>query len=245
VSRSFNLISRISDWAPKSARRPLRLAVDRLPERIEYQDELELLKASCQTPSLFLLGDWDIHISSFGSSVSMFLLSLPDGSRRRTTNELTHGMSEPNCEKLREFFVGFETTVRCGAFIAKLIDEKKARSTEPLPRRVVENFCKAANAASHIETVHLLLDARNQFCHLLEKCDRIRYDRVPLELCFDRPSFFRNCDRYDVPEEDEKEMRFFLEDAFSASEALIEYYRTIQHQQLDLQCLNDAISRLG
>lgn len=241
MTRTFNLIARITDYAPKKYRGGLRAIVDKLPEDVDVYEEMDLLKASCPNPSLFLLGDATIHLSPYGAGFSFFLLDLPDGRRRRHTNELMHGGFEPTCEKLRDFFLGLEAMIRYGAAIKGIIKPPKTRSTETLSRKEVEAFCKACDADSVIPLVHLLIDARNSFSHLLQSCDRIRYNDEPLELCFSKGHFHRNADRYEVDEAEMQNMRFFEEDAFTAAEALITAYRTFQHEQLDAKALSENV----
>lgn len=241
MTRTFNLIARISDFAPKKDRRVLRSIVDRLPDGIDLYDEMDLLKASCHNPSLFLLGDATIHISPYGSAYSFFLIELSDGRRRVRTNELMHGGFEPNCEKLRDFFLGLEAMIRYGSALKGIIKPQKTRSTETLTRKEVEAFCKSCQADAVIPLVHSLIDARNSFSHLLQSCERIHYNGEPLDLCFSRSHFHRNADRYDVDESEMQNIRFFEDDAFTASEALITAYRDFQHEQLDVKALAENL----
>jgi hypothetical protein len=241
MRHTANLIARLADYAPKKERRAITACARRLPPDIDCWDEVRLIKLASNTLSLFLLGNAEINLSPYGAALSLFSVELPNGKRRLHHNELTHGM-DVRCEALRDFFVGMESMLRCGCGITEIITPQKACSTEPLGRREIERFCNACGAGKVVCLVHLLLDARNSFCHSLVKCENIRYNDEPLDLCFSKVYFYRNCKRYETRRDAMLGMRFFEEDAFAASELLITGFRKIQHRQINVKVLSEFIT---
>jgi hypothetical protein len=240
-TQTFNLVARIAEYAPKKEGRAIKNCGDRLPNDVDHWDEVRLIKTASPPVALYLLGDADINLTPYGAAFSAFSITLPSG-KRRLHHNVMHGGFEPRCEKLRDFFVGMECMIRYGCAITGIIATEKASTTEPLSRNQVRDFCTQCGATEVIPLVHLLLDARNSFCHSLLSCDRIRYNDQPLNLCFSKSHFYRNHQAYDVDDGEIATMRFFDEDAFTASEALIVAYRKIQHRQLDVKVLSQAVT---
>ncbi len=150
MTRTFNLLRRIAGYAPKRERRAIEACASRLPTKIDFWDEFEILKDATPPLALFFLGDATINISPYGSSYSMYLITLPDGKRRHLTNELMHGGFEPKCEKLRDFFVGMETLIRCGCVIKGIVNRSRLTTTAPLSRENVSDYCRSSGATKEL-----------------------------------------------------------------------------------------------
>jgi len=242
MRHALRLLSRIAAMAPKKDRRALEARIDTLPANIELHDEIEILQSSSHRLSLFFLDDTVINLSPYSWECSMRLMTLKDGRRRHQVNLLMPSGFEPKCEALRTFFVGLETLLRCGCAVEGIISPSKLSSTSPLNRTEIERFCKAHGIMREIAIIHMILNARNTFCHSLLDCDKIPYGDATFDLCFSRAHFNRNCETYDLSPDDIAEVDIFCDDAFAVSEKLLSAFQSIQHSQIDLRSLSSAIN---